>query len=114
MRERKTARDNKFLNSTLEGVKSRLQKEKQEHQQEMNLLREKERVKFETERAIFVQSLHEKDVQIDKLSSQLKYVTTLISYIKMGDDQVVIENHFDPLSKKHSEKERSQDILFNL
>ena len=40
-------------------------------------------------------------------------MTTLISYIKTGDDNV-IETNFNPLSRKVSHKERSEELIFNL
>ncbi len=50
-----------MISSTLEELKLQLADIKEYHQQEMILMREKENVRFETERVIFLKGLREKD-----------------------------------------------------
>lgn len=82
----------------------------------MEMLKEKERVRFEAERTIFTSCLKEKDLEIEKLKQEVYYLSTIISYIKTGEDpqRPDLPTNFSKLSKKNSFKEHSSQFLHNL
>jgi hypothetical protein len=44
----------------------------------------------------------------------LRYLSTIISYIKTGEDPLKVEQSFNPLSKNNSQREHSEELLINI
>ena len=115
MNERKVVKENRSLHHALEELRLRLERESEGRRMDVEYVKEKEKVKFETERAIFVRSNQQKDIELEKLREELKYVTTLIQYLKMGDENIgMASDTFNPFGKQQTNHERSQDMLNNI
>ena len=69
MRERKIVKEHKAVSAALEELQVELAETRERHGEQIAVVHEREKVKFETERAIFANSLRDKDDQIEKLSS---------------------------------------------
>jgi hypothetical protein len=66
------------------------------------MVKEKEKIKFETERGIFTRCLKERDTEVEKLKQEVYYLSTIISYIKTGDDPFRVEVMPSNISRKAS------------
>lgn len=110
LKERKMAKELKQQAEAVETLRRKVKEMEESQQAATELLRERERVRFEVERSIFASCLKERDGEIEKLRQEVYYLSTIISYIRTGEDPLVPTN----LSKKNSFKEHSSQFLQNL
>jgi hypothetical protein len=108
------AKELKQQAETVERLRKKVKEMEESHQAAVELLRERERVRFEAERGIFAGCLREKDGEIERLKQEVYYLSTIISYIKTGEDPLRTELIPTNLSRKNSFKEHSSQFLQNL
>lgn len=114
IKERKMNKEIKGQAEVIQKMKTQLQLQEEKYRSSVEILKERENLRFETEKTIFKRALSEKDEEIEKLTHEIQYLSTILSYLKTGDDPFRMEPVPTSLSKRNPYQENSREMLINL
>lgn len=64
-----------------------MQRQEEDFTEMIQNIKEREAHKFETEKSIFETCLLEKDEELSKVKQQLEYLSTIVSFLQVGEDK---------------------------